>query len=74
MACTKYTLEQYNALNEAIALGANEVTYGDKKVKYNSFAEMLRLQILMQDCLFPSANDSGNQRRRFVNFSKGTSK
>jgi len=70
MDCTQYTLAQYNTLNEAIALGATKVVYGDKTVEYRSLDEMLRLQIAMKSCLFPKNNT--NNSRRFVNFSKGT--
>lgn len=38
-----FTNEQYTALSEAIALGATEVTYGDKTVKYRSLADMMAL-------------------------------
>jgi hypothetical protein len=38
-----FTQTHYNALAEAIALGATEVTYGDKTVKYRSLAEMMAL-------------------------------
>jgi hypothetical protein len=37
-----YTQEMYNALIEAIALGAREVWYGDKRVAYRTLDEMLR--------------------------------
>lgn len=43
-----FTQEQYNALVSAIAQGAREVWYGDKRVQYNSFDEMLRLKQLME--------------------------
>lgn len=70
--CTKYTLLQYNSLSEAIASGATEVSYGDKKVVYRSLEDMLRLQIEMERCLFPQNNANKNNGRRFVSFSKGT--
>ena len=70
MACTKYTIEQYNALNEAIALGALKVQYGDKNIEYRSIDDMIRLQIAMQNCLFPSQNKNGG--RKYASFSKGT--
>lgn len=73
MACTKYTLAQYTALNEAISLGAKKVTYGDKTVEYNTLSEMLQLQSRMEACLFPASSTSNNGRR-FTNFSKGTNR
>lgn len=70
MACTKYTLDQYNALNEAISLGAFKVQYGDKTVEYRTLSEMLRLQMQMENCLFPANNK--NNGRVLASFSKGT--
>jgi hypothetical protein len=42
-----YTLEQYNALKEAISLGAKKVEYGDKTVEYRSLSEMMALLDVM---------------------------
>ena len=42
-----YTTAQYQALSAAIALGALEVEYADKKVKYRSLNEMLQIQHAM---------------------------
>lgn len=70
MAFTTYTISQYNSLTEAISLGATEVQYGDKKVTYRSLDEMLRLQMLMKNCLFPEQNK--NNGRKYASFSKGT--
>jgi len=70
MACTKYTIEQYNSLTEAVALGATKVVYGDKTVEYRSLDDMIRLQMLMEACLFPQNNK--NNGRKYVSFSKGT--
>lgn len=72
MACTQYTLEQYQALSDAIASGAIEVQYGDKTVKYRTFAEMRAILSLMRDCLFPPANGGSNNGRKFASFKKGT--
>jgi hypothetical protein len=38
-----FTTEQYNALKDAISLGAKKVEYGDKTVEYRSLAEMMAL-------------------------------
>lgn len=62
-----YTMEMYNALNKAIADGAREVWYGDKRVAYRSLDEMLRIKNLM-------AIDLGlqkPQRRFYGDFTKG---
>lgn len=72
MACTQYTLEQYQTLSAAIASGAKRVRYGDKEVEYNSIEDMLRVQILMKNCLFPEQNT--NNGRKYASFSKGTNR
>lgn len=41
---SSFTQAQVDALTAAIAAGALEVTHGDKKVRYNSIADMLRLR------------------------------
>lgn len=64
-----YTLTQYQILSDAIATGALEVHYGDKTVKYRSLDEMIRIQILMKNELFPSQNT--NNGRKFASFTKG---
>lgn len=46
-----YTLEMLTALNTAIAQGVREVYYGDKRVVYRDFAEMLRIRAEMQAAL-----------------------
>lgn len=70
MACTKYTIEQYNALNEAIAQGVKKVKYFDKEIEYASLDEMLRIQGLMEQCLFPERFK--NNGRVYPSYSKGT--
>lgn len=65
-----YTLAQYQILSSAIATGALEVNYGDKKVVYRSLNEMIRIQVMMKNELFPSQNT--NNGRKFASFSKGT--
>lgn len=64
-----YTIEQYNTLSAAIASGALEVTYGDKKVVYRSLDDMLRIQQAMFNQLFPNRNN--NNGRTVVSYSKG---
>lgn len=65
-----FTIDQYNRLNEAIAQGALKVKYADKEVTYRSLSEMLQLRNLMADDL--GLNATGNSRRLFAKFSKGT--
>jgi len=72
MACTQYTLSQYQILSDAISSGALEVTYGDKKVVYRSLDEMIRIQLMMRNCLFPEQNT--NNGRKYASFSKGTNR
>lgn len=42
-----FTLDQLNALDEAIAGGVLKVKYADKEVEYRSLSDMLRLRQLM---------------------------
>jgi len=72
MACTQYTLLQYQTLTDAIASGALKVKYGDKEVEYRSLDDMIRLQIMMKNCLFPEQNT--NNGRKYASFSKGTNR
>ena len=41
---TAWTVERYDALTEAIALGALEMEYDGKKVKYRSLSQMMVLR------------------------------
>ncbi|MTI13353.1 phage head-tail joining protein [Sansalvadorimonas verongulae] len=60
-----FTQQQLNALEDAIAMGTLEVEYGDKKVKYRSLGEMMRIRDMMRmDIEKP-------QRARVAHFSKG---
>lgn len=43
-----YTQAQLNTLQNAIASGVKEVTYGDKKTVYQDLSEMIALANLMQ--------------------------
>ncbi|MGZ5302521.1 MAG: phage head-tail joining protein [Bacteroidia bacterium] len=65
----QYTIEQYNALKEAIALGALMVVYGNKTVTYRSLDDMLKIKKMMEEDLGIVDNASSN--RRFGSFSKG---
>lgn len=63
-----YTIEQYNALSEAISQGALRVRYGDKEVEYRSLDEMLKIKNLMENQLFGNKNPNN---RTYATFSKG---
>ena len=64
-----YTIEQYNALQAAIAEGALSVRYADKSVTYRSLDEMMRiLKHMATDLGLNAYNDGG---RRYTSFSKG---
>ncbi len=52
------------ALDEAIATGALEVQYTDKRVKYRSLNEMIKLRNLMKREL--GLNDSSKRRKTAV--------
>lgn len=45
---TNYTLEELEALEKAIALGATEVYSGDKRIVYRSIDEMIRIRNIMK--------------------------
>lgn len=64
-----YTLEQYTALQDAIAGGELSVRYADRSVTYRSVAEMLQILRLMRDELGINAHCSGG--RTYAAFSKG---
>ncbi len=64
-----YTIEQYSALQAAIAEGALSVRYADKSVTYRSLDEMMRILKLMATELGVNASNCGG--RRYSSFSKG---
>lgn len=64
-----YTIEQYQALQAAIAEGALSVRYKDNSVTYRSVDEMVRILKLMASDLGLNADPNGG--RRFASFSKG---
>jgi hypothetical protein len=59
-----YTSEQVTALEEAIATGALEVQYTDKRVKYRSIDDMIKVLNLMKREL--GLNDSSKCRKTAV--------
>jgi len=64
-----FTQTQLDALETAIAAGTLEVSVGDKKVRYHSLDEMIRLRDIIKNQL---ATDSQTQRSRasFATFMK----
>ena len=58
MATTNFTAEDLAELDYAIASGALEVQYADKKVKYRSLSEMKSVRVRIVDAL------AGKPRRR----------
>ncbi len=67
MPYTQYTMEMLTALNEAIALGAREVWYGDKRVAYRTLDEMLQIKKDME----VSLGLVNPNTRKYANFTKG---
>lgn len=45
---TNYTLEDLEALEKALSLGATEVYSGDKRIVYRSLSEMIRIRDIMK--------------------------
>lgn len=68
MCMATYTIENYNALIEAISQGAQSVTYGDKTVNYRSLDDMLKLKALMEQDLGINTNKT---TRIYPKLSKG---
>lgn len=64
-----YTLEQVEALQEAIASGALKVKYLDREVTYQTTGEMLKALSTMKDSLVPASQKTGG--RTFGAYSKG---
>lgn len=46
-----WTLEQLEALEDAIAKGVRRVEYRDKQIEYRSLKEMMQLRSQMRKCL-----------------------
>lgn len=47
MAATSWTQTDLDALEASIKKGVKSVSYGDRRVEYNSLAEMLQLRATM---------------------------
>jgi hypothetical protein len=65
-----YTIEQYNALQAAIATGALEVEYADNRTKFRSLAEMEQILSKMKGELGLNTS-AGNSRVVRTQYSKG---
>jgi hypothetical protein len=65
-----YTLEQYNALVEAIATGALSIQYGGKTVTYRSLADMERLR----DNMAAELGLIQRVRRKYADFDKAVTR
>lgn len=65
-----FTLENLQRLNAAIATGARIVEYSDKRIQYNTLAELLQLRQLMMNEL---GLNTGRGSRIFMSFDKGLS-
>jgi len=66
-----YTQAQYNALSQAISQGATRVKYADKEVEYRTLDEMLRLQKIMENDLWPNNSSTPKNTRFYGSYSKG---
>ena len=67
-----FTREQLDILEAAIAQGALDVNYGDKRVTYRGLNEMLRTRDLMKKELGLSGNSAvKNSNRKFAVHRKG---
>lgn len=67
-----FTIDQYNSLCAAIALGALKVNYGDKMVEYRSLEEMIKLKQIMEAQLFPAQSTKAQtNRRKYVEYGRG---
>lgn len=64
-----FTQQQLDALETAIASGTLEVRVGDKSVRYQSMAELIKARDLIRDQLTASS-DSPRSRASFASFVK----
>lgn len=65
-----WTLDDLQAIDEAIAQGAMEVEYEDKRVKFMSLDQMLRARRIIINSL-GLANTDPCKGRKLAQFSKG---
>ena len=59
-----FTVEQFNAVEKALANGALEVEYAGKRVRYRSTAELLRVRNLMRSELVAAGMVSDRNSNR----------
>ena len=64
-----FTQTQVDALETAIAAGTLEVTTGDKKVRYHSLDEMIRLRDIIRNQL-SAYSQTQKSRASFATFTK----
>lgn len=64
-----FSQAQLDALETAIASGTLEVTTGDKKVRYHSLDEMIRLRDLIRNQIAADSNTQSS-RASFATFMK----
>lgn len=62
-----FTQEQLDALEAAIASGTLEVRVGDKVVRYQTTADMIRARDLMRDQIIGQSSGGGD-RTSFASF------
>lgn len=63
-----YTIEQYNAITEAIATGSLTIKYADKEVTYRSLNDMIKIKGIIETELGIVPTQS---RRKYASYSKG---
>jgi len=64
----EFTQANLDAINQAIATGARECWYGDKRVAYRSLDEMIRIRDLIKENLGLKEERTA---RIFAQFNKG---
>ena len=57
-----YSMEQFEALNAAIAAGATTIQYADRTVTYRSLNDMMRICEDKRKQLYPNATKASNYR------------
>ena len=65
-----FTIEDLNALEQALAKGIRRVKYTDREIEYRSVDEMLKVRDVMRQCLGLNGDD-GRGRRRLATTNKG---
>jgi hypothetical protein len=65
-----FSIDDLEALDRSIALGATTVQYSDRTVTYRSLSDMLRIRELMRKEVMPSSVKAENFRVK-MEFSKG---